>query len=68
MERQVTTIRLSAEERRKLAELARRSQRTKSDVLRLLLAQAEIAPMPGVRLTECTELRDGAKDREEETT
>ena len=62
MERKVTTIRLSAEERRKLSELARRSQRTKSDVLRLLLSQAEIADMPGVRLTEFAELGEGAKE------
>ena len=48
----VVGVRLSDTEAMKLDELARKSERTRSQVLRMLLAQAAMVPAPDVRLRE----------------
>jgi len=47
---EILTLRVSPQERRKLKQIAQRTQRPVSQVLRLLIAQAELPAGPDVQL------------------
>lgn len=47
----IVGVRLSKVERRKLEELAKKTERNLSEVLRLLLAQARAEDLPDIRLS-----------------
>ena len=54
----IVGVRMRPDELAKLDRLARATERDRSKVLRLLVAQAELAESPDVRLGE-SEVRDG---------